>query len=143
MIKIKATQWEEPDFGLVFATIAVAATILVGTITVANAAMSRNEVSKKMTEDFGVKVLRVKPMNDAGRHAYEVTVMSPGGDRNGAFQVNTIVIDANTGKPVIQYGHEGGQQHWPAPPVSHRTHPRSVAIGSTVNSGNLRGTTAQ
>ena len=83
------------------------ATALVGAIVSlaapAGAEMSVDAVKQKIEADYAVTVLRVKPMTDGGRRVFAVTIMNPGGDFNEAFQVNTIVIDAETGNLVRQY----------------------------------------
>lgn len=103
--------------------LAVAALVL-GTAGNSQAAMSRDQVGRMVANEFGVTVLKVEPMKSDDRAAFAVTVMTPAGDRNSALQVDTFVVDAETGKPVIQYGNVDGRQQWAAPPISHRTHPR-------------------
>ena len=71
----------------------------------AQAQKSADEVKKAIAARFGVEVLRVQPVDDDGRPSYLVTVMSPGGNRNDAFQVNRILVDAATGEPVSQFRH--------------------------------------
>ena len=104
-------------------TLLATVALVLGAAGAANAAMSPEKIGKMVTAEFGVKVLKVKLMTSDDRPAFAVTVLSPGGDRNSAFQVNTFVVDADTGKPVAQYGNAGGRQQWAAPAVSHRTHP--------------------
>jgi hypothetical protein len=53
--------------------------------------------------------------------------LSPGGDFNEAFQVNTIVIDAETGQLIIQYRQGPGGLRSAAPPVSSRTGPSTAS----------------
>jgi hypothetical protein len=115
------------QYGLAFRLVAgavVVAAISVAVASSARAEMSADEIRSKVTADYGVTALKVTPVEGASGGRYAVTVMAPGGDRNDAYQVNTIVLDAGTGKPVIQYGHAGGQQQSAAPAISHRTHPR-------------------
>jgi len=85
------------------------ATALVGAIVSlaapAGAEMSVDAVIQKIEADYAVTVLRVKPMTDGGRRVFAVTIMNPGGDFNEAFQVNTIVVDAETGNLVRQFRH--------------------------------------
>ncbi len=69
------------------------------------AAMSANQVKAKIAKEFGVKVLTVRPGKADGRKVYVVTMMNPGGDFNEAFQVNTIIVDAETGKLVPRFRH--------------------------------------
>ena len=107
------------------------ATALVGAIvalaTPAGAEMSVDAVKRKIAADYAVTVLRVKPMTDDGRRVFSVTIMNPGGAFNEAFQVNTIVIDAETGQPIIQYRQGPGGLKPAAPPVSSRTGPSTAS----------------
>jgi len=94
----------------------------------AAAALSADQVKRQVEARYGVEVLRIVPMAEQGRSAYAVTIMNPGGNFNEAFQVNTLVIDARTGRPVIQYRHgPGGRLHPPAPPVATRTPPNTAS----------------
>ncbi len=113
-------------YGLAFRIFVVAAVAVVSVTAVssARAEMSADEIRNKVAADYGVTVLKITPVESASGTRYAVTVMAPGGNRNHAFQVNTIVVDGETGKPVILYGHIGGQQQSAAPSISHRTHPR-------------------
>lgn len=72
---------------------------------VAYAAMSEQEVWAAVERDYGVQVLRIRPDTDDGRNVFLVTVMNPPGDFNEAFQVNTLMVDAETGQLVLQYRH--------------------------------------
>jgi hypothetical protein len=113
-------------YGLAFRFFVMAAVAVVS-VTAASSAraeMSADEIRNKVAADYGVTVLKITPVESVSGTRYAVTVMAPGGNRNHAFQVNTIVVDSETGKPVILYGHTGGQQQSAAPSISHRTHPR-------------------
>ncbi len=107
------------------------ATALVGAIVLlaapAGAEMSVDAVIQKIEADYSVTVLRVRPMTDDGRRVFAVTIMNPGGAFNEAFQVNTIVIDADTGRPIIQYRQGPGGLRLEAPPVSSRTSPNTAS----------------
>ncbi len=106
-------------------------TALVGAIVLvaapARAEMSADAVKQKIEADYAVTVLRVKPMTGGGRRVFAVTIMNPGGDFNEAFQVNTIVIDAETGQLIIQYRQGPGGLRSAAPPVSSRTGPSTAS----------------
>ncbi len=69
------------------------------------AAMSADEVAAAIAEAYGVTVLRVVPAKDDGRSVFRLTIMNPGGDFDEAFQVNTLLVDANTGKLVSGFRH--------------------------------------
>ena len=76
------------------------------------AAMSADQVAAAIAEAYGVTVLRVEPMIEDDKSAYIVTIMNPGGDFNAAFQVNRIVVDAETGKLISQFRHlRSGHQY--------------------------------
>ncbi len=69
------------------------------------AAMSADQVASAIAEAYGVIVLRVEPMTEDDRAAYLITIMNPGGNFNEAFQVNRIVVDAETGDLIPQFRH--------------------------------------
>ena len=71
----------------------------------AGAAMSADEVASAIAEAYGVTVLRVVAMEEDGRSVFRVTIMNPGGDFDEAFQVNTLLVDAETGKLVSAVRH--------------------------------------
>ena len=82
---------------------AVAAALLfAGT---AHAAMMPDEVSKKISQQSGVKVLRVIGGDLDGRRIFTVTVMSPGGNSNEAFRVEQLTVDAETGQLLRAFRH--------------------------------------
>ena len=93
----------------------------------AEAALSADQVKRQVETQYGVTVLRVKPVTEQGRSAYAVTIMNPGGAFDEAFQVNTLVIDAETGRPIIQYRQGPGGIQPAAPPVSSRTRPSTAS----------------
>lgn len=69
-------------------------------------AKSVDEVKRLIETEFGVTVLRVRPTErEDGSPAYAVTVMNPGGDRNSAFVVSTLEVDARTGALIPQFRH--------------------------------------
>ena len=90
-------------------------------------ALSADQVKRQVEARYGVKVLRIKPMTEQGRSAFAVTIMNPGGDFNEAFQVNTIVIDAESGRPIVQYRQGPGGLEPAAAPVSSRTGPSTAS----------------
>ena len=71
----------------------------------AGAAMSADEVAVAVAEAYGVTVLRVVATAVDGRSVFRVTMMNPGGDFDEAFQVNTLLVDADTGKLVSAFRH--------------------------------------
>ena len=106
------------------ATALVGASVLLA--SPAGAEMSVDAVKQKIEADYAVTVLRVKPMADDGRRVFAVTIMNPGGDFNEAFQVITIVVDAETGDLVLQYRQRAGGHDEAAPNISRRTSPRTA-----------------
>ncbi len=93
----------------------------------ADAALSADQIKRLVETRYDVEVLRIKPMTEQGRSAFAVTIMNPGGAFNEAFQINTIVIDAESGRPIIQYRQGPGGLKPAAPPVSSRTSPSTAS----------------
>jgi hypothetical protein len=69
------------------------------------AAMNQAQVRAALEKDYDVKVLKITPGADAKRRVFIVKIMYNGGNFNTAFQVNTIVVDAETGKRISQFRH--------------------------------------
>ena len=69
------------------------------------AAMSQAEVRNAVEKDYDVKVIKITPGTDANRPVFFVKIMYNGGNFNTAFQINTIVIDTETGKRIAQFRH--------------------------------------
>ena len=69
----------------------------------AAAAMSKDEVKAEVEKTYGVAVLRMKETEIEGKPALAVTVMNKGGNDNRAFQVNTLLVDPDTGHLVPVY----------------------------------------
>jgi hypothetical protein len=60
-------------------------------------ALGEDEVRALLRESLGVEILKFETIESQGRPAYAVTVMSPPGNHNSAFMVETLVIDGATG----------------------------------------------
>ncbi len=93
---------------MMFARRWLAALVVGGVVSLAApawAAMSADEVAAKIAEAYGVTVLRIVPTVTDGRSVFRVTIMNPGGDFDEAFQVNTLLVDADTGKLVSGFRH--------------------------------------
>ena len=71
----------------------------------AHAEMSADDVKAKVEAAYGVKVLRIAKVEMNDREVYRVVMMYPGGNYNTAFQVNTILVDVETGKEVPTFRH--------------------------------------
>jgi hypothetical protein len=67
--------------------------------------LSAERAAETVAQRYGVQVLRVTPVEVDGAPAYAVVVMNPGGNFNEAFQVNTLVVDPETGDLVSQFRH--------------------------------------
>ena len=86
------------SLGRFFISFVVAAG-LVGGISPA-AAISQEEAAAKVAEEYGVEVLKTDAVLQGNQPIILLTVMQPGGNDNAAFQVNTIAVDAKTGKVI-------------------------------------------
>lgn len=71
----------------------------------AAAAMSPEDVSKKLAQQYGVKVLRVTEGDYAGKKVFKVTVMGAPGNSNSAFEVATLAVDPDTGNLLPAFRH--------------------------------------
>ena len=68
--------------------------------------LSAEAAAERVAQTYGVEALRVRTIRtEDGRRAYAVTVMAPGGNSNGAFQVTTLLVDAETGDLIPQFRH--------------------------------------
>jgi uncharacterized membrane protein YkoI len=66
----------------------------------AEAAMTADQVKKQIEEQSRGKVLKIEPVDVGTLKAFAVTVMNAGGNVNHAFQVYTVIVDAETGTIV-------------------------------------------
>ena len=98
-------------------TPAVAVLVLSSWLGAADAAepLSADKVSAAVAQRYNVTVLRATPTTIGGRPAYKVVVMNPGGDDNGAFEVTTLVVDAESGTLVPQFVHHAAGYDLPLP----------------------------
>ena len=85
----------------------LAAAVVLALVSGAAAAevKSPEGIAAEIEKSRGVKVLKLQPTQVDGRMAYIVSVMNAGGDTNSAFQVERILIDAETGAPIPTYRH--------------------------------------
>ena len=79
----------------------------------AKAAMTQSQVAAATEKSYDVRVLKIYADKENGKSVFRVKVMYNGGDWNTAFQVNTIVIDAETGKRVVQFKHQSSGRSLP------------------------------
>jgi hypothetical protein len=68
----------------------------------AGPALGEDEVRTLLGERFGVEVLKIETMESERGPAYAVTVMNPPGNDDGAFLVETLVVDGATGEVLGQ-----------------------------------------
>ncbi len=102
-------------FRVIVATLPLVGMLLSATLALSE--MSKEEITKAVGEAYGVTVLRVVAAEDNGRAVYLVTFMSPGGNFNEAFQVNSVAVDAATGKKVSQFRHGPSGYRLPSAPA--------------------------
>ena len=79
----------------------------------AKAAMTQSQITAAIEKLYDVRVLKIYADKENGKSLFRVKVMYNGGDWNTAFQVNTIVIDAETGKRVVQFKHQSSGRSLP------------------------------
>ncbi len=85
------------------------------TTTAGALALTPAEIERRLVAAAGVEVLAIRETTVDGRRVYVVTVMFPGGDRNGAFQVGELWLDAETGEPVPRLRHRAEGYELPPP----------------------------
>ena len=83
----------------------VATALLVTTAAVRAEALSPEKAGEAVAQQYGVQVLRVRPVEVDGTSAYAVVVMNPAGNFNEAFRVTTLIVDPATGRLVPQFRH--------------------------------------
>ena len=79
----------------------------------ANAAMTQSQMVAAIEKSYDVRVLKIYADKENGKSVFRVEVMYNGRDWNTAFQVNTIVIDAETGERVAQFKHQSSGRSLP------------------------------
>jgi len=79
----------------------------------AKAAMTQSQITAAIEKSYDVRVLKIYADKENGKSVFRVKVMYNGGDWNTAFQVNTIVIDAETGERVAQFKHQSSGRSLP------------------------------
>ena len=79
----------------------------------AKAAMTQSQVAAATEKSYDVRVLKIYADKENGKNVFRVKVMYNGGDWNTAFQVNIIVIDAETGERVAQFKHQSSGRSLP------------------------------
>jgi hypothetical protein len=69
----------------------------------AGAAMTADQIRQQVERESGGKVIKIEPRKYGALEAFAVTVMNPGGNDNGAFQVYTVIVNAETGTTVPEH----------------------------------------
>jgi hypothetical protein len=67
--------------------------------------LSLDELKQQIEQTYLVNVLGFRAITADGKVAYAVTVMTRGGDFGDAFQVNTFIVDADTGASISVFRH--------------------------------------
>jgi len=79
------------------ALVVAAISALTGSLSLASETLSEADVRSIVEQQRRGDILNVEQQQINGRMAYVVTIMNAGGDANDAFQVYTLVIDAESG----------------------------------------------
>jgi len=111
------------------ASVAIVAALAAAPSAWAQGVKSAEEISAAVAQEFGVEVLRIVAADADGRPAYRVTVMNPGGDSDGAFQVTTLVVDAETGGLIPQFRHKAAGYELPGASANE---PPTVTEGTAI-----------
>ncbi len=70
---------------------------------VAEAAMTADQIRQQIERESGGKVIKIEPRKFGSLDAFAVTVLNPGGASNAAFQVYTVVVNAENGTIVPEH----------------------------------------
>ena len=74
--------------------------------TIVSAAEITGQQAQQMVEKtYGVRVLKITRDTLHGKPIFLLTVLTPGGNDNAAFQVNRLALDPVTGKLVSGFRH--------------------------------------
>ena len=93
----------------------LAAALAVSVVPGAGAAVTDEAAAKQVAETYNVEVLRVRAGTIDGRKVWLVTVMQPGGNSNGAFQVHVLAVDEESGALVPSFRHHADGYTLPPP----------------------------
>lgn len=89
-----------------FAGLAMLCLGVTGIAGPASAQLSADDVGKKLTEAYKVRVLDIRPVQHRGRSVYAAKVMrTDEGAGNAAFMVTTLLVDPMTGDLVSAFEH--------------------------------------
>ena len=107
-----------------------------GSAAPAQDGLTPEAAAQQIATRFGVDVLKVTAAEDDGRPVYILTVMNPGGDSDGAFQVTRLMVDRSTGELVPQFRHEAGGYRLPG-----GAGPNDAIDGRSIRRRSLQGST--
>ncbi len=99
--------------------------MFLGAVPVA-AGMPVDELSRAVAARYNVEVLKVLPAKEVGDDIVAVRVMNPAGNSNGAFQVYTVFVNAETGEFDPRYGELVSRLSRTSPLIWQRTVPFTV-----------------
>ena len=66
------------------------------------AAMTADQIRQQVERESGGKVIKIEPRKYGSLEAFAVTVMNSGGNNNAAFQVYTVIVNAENGTLVSE-----------------------------------------
>ena len=107
-----------------------------GSAAPAQDGLTPEAAAQQIATRFGVDVLKVTAAEYDGRPVYILTVMNPGGDSDGAFQVTRLMVDRSTGELVPQFRHEAGGYRLPG-----GAGPNDAIDGRSIRRRSLQGST--
>ncbi len=71
----------------------------------ARAAVTPDDIKRQLESAYHVEVLRVEPIELAGKPAFTVRVMKKQSGGNDAFRVTTLAVDGETGQLISAFHH--------------------------------------
>jgi len=91
--------------------------VILAVATPVAAAVTADQAARTIAKEFSVQVLRVTAERFDGRKVFRVTFMVPPGNRNDAFRVTSVLVDAESGRLVRQFRHRRSGYDLPKAPV--------------------------
>jgi hypothetical protein len=98
----------------------------------AAAQVTSDKAAQDIARAYGVQVLQVRPGEVGGKAVWLVTAMTPGGNFNDAFQVNTLAVDRSSGAlvPAFRQGPSGATGTAEAPELRGDRRPDAARSGT-------------
>lgn len=115
-----------PNLHIVVGSVVISIFVLLVGEAPATAAMPEGELSRVVTARYHVQVLKVLPAKELGENIVAVRVMNPPGNSNGALQVYTFFVNAETGEMEPIYGNLVSRLNRTSPLIWQRTEPFTV-----------------